>query len=41
MMSEGKIIFDCEGEEKSKLKIEDLIAKFSQTEASLEPDTLF
>ena len=31
MMDQGKIIFDVSGEEKKKLKVEDLLLKFNQT----------
>ena len=30
MMNNGKIIFDCRGEEKAKLTVEDLLEKFAQ-----------
>ena len=29
MMMDGKIVFDAKGEEKKKLTVEDLLAKFS------------
>ena len=34
MMNDGKIIFDCRGEEKKKLTVEDLLEKFIQTAGS-------
>ena len=30
MMNNGKIIFDCRGEEKAKLTVEELLEKFAQ-----------
>jgi ABC-type uncharacterized transport system ATPase component len=41
MMNEGKIVFDCQDGEKEKLTIDDLIAKFTKNDASLEADGLF
>ena len=34
MMNNGKIIFDCRGEEKAKLTVEDLLEKFAQISGS-------
>lgn len=41
MMNEGKIVFDCEDGEKEKLTIDDLIGKFTKSDASLEAEGLF
>ena len=30
MMNNGRIVFDCRGEEKKKLTVEELMEKFSQ-----------
>ena len=34
MMNKGEIIFDCRGEEKAKLTVEDLLEKFAQISGS-------
>ena len=34
MMNNGKIIFDCRGEEKAKLTVEELLEKFAQISGS-------
>ena len=34
MMNKGEIIFDCRGEEKEKLTVEDLLEKFAQISGS-------
>ena len=34
MMNKGEIIFDCRGEEKAKLSVEDLLEKFAQISGS-------
>jgi putative ABC transport system ATP-binding protein len=41
MMQEGKIVFDCEGEEKKKLTVEELVKKFTADKVSVEPDAMF
>ena len=40
MMADGKIIFDCRGEEKANLTVEDLIIKFSEKTGDVLPDTV-
>jgi putative ABC transport system ATP-binding protein len=34
MMSEGRIIYDVSGEDKKKLQVSDLLAKFEQANGS-------
>jgi putative ABC transport system ATP-binding protein len=40
MMKEGKIVFDCEGEEKKALTIETLLQKFAQDDSVEAEDIL-
>ncbi|NCA96713.1 MAG: ATP-binding cassette domain-containing protein [Bacteroidia bacterium] len=40
MMADGKIIFECQGEAKTKLSVEDLIKKFSEKTGDVLPDSV-